>query len=103
MSEASDDTEVFEEQFLFGNCTGTAPEKGADQLLNNQYYRLAYDFHRKWSPFPPTVKGWEDAGLEAADICFRHGNDPFLSDLLTAVMDDLGREYKKSGQEGGVK
>lgn len=66
-------------------------------MLKNETYRLAYNFHRKWAPFPADAAGWERAGLEAAAVCYLHGNDPFLTDLVVAVMEDFGREYEKAG------
>ena len=65
-------------------------------MIRNEIYRLAYDFHKKWSPFPVTSEDWEKMGLEAAAVCRLHGNDPFLTDLLIAAMNDFGREYEKA-------
>ena len=69
-------------------------------MFQNKTYRLAYDFHKKWAPFPVTSEDWEKMGLEAAAVCHLNGNDQFLSDLLMAVMDDFGREYEKAGRPG---
>ncbi len=65
-------------------------------VLQNKTYRLAYDFHKKWAPFPVTSEDWEKMGLEAAAVCHLHGDDPFLTDLLIAAMNDFGREYVKA-------
>ncbi len=69
-------------------------------MLQNKPYRLAYDFHKKWAPCPATPETWEKMGLEAAALCHLHGNDPFLMDLITAVMDDFGREYENAERPG---
>ena len=76
-------------------------------------YRIAFDFQKRHSP--PTVdreywhiripgvdetpkaeeEYWlrlaEDAGKTSASA----GNDPFLMDLLTAIIEELDREYKR--------
>lgn len=78
------------------NCTGIYPGERGGQVLNNSYYRLAYEFHKKWSPFPVTVEDWQQAGKEAAQTCAENGNDKFLIDVMVAVYSDLEQEYKKA-------
>lgn len=63
-------------------------------MISQQFYRIVYDYHKRWSPCPTTADEWEKAGKEAAAACYEHGNDPFLTDLLCAVYGELGREYK---------
>lgn len=65
-------------------------------MLKNEFYRIAYEFHKRWTPFPADMAGWEQMGNEACKICFERGNDPFLIDLMVAVMNDVGNEYEKS-------
>ena len=64
-------------------------------MLKNEFYRIAYKYHERWSPFPATVEDWEQAGQEAAQMGYERGNDRFLMALLAAVCDDMGRECKK--------
>lgn len=69
-------------------------ERG-DQVLNNKFYRLAYEYHKKWSSrIPATAEEWQQAALEAAQTCADNGNDKFLIDLFVAVYSDLERQYK---------
>lgn len=67
-------------------------------MLNNKWYRLAYEYHQKWSPYPKTEDDWRKAAEEAGLISDANGNDPLLMDLITAVLDDFGREWKKRGE-----
>lgn len=77
------------------NCTGICHgERGVITVLNNQYYRAAYEFHKRWSPFPATAEEWQQAAKEAAQTCADHGNDKFIIDLFVAVYGDLERQYK---------
>ena len=64
-------------------------------MLNNTFYRLAYEYHKKWSSrIPATAEEWQQAALEAAQTCADNGNDKFLIDLFVAVYSDLERQYK---------
>ena len=76
------------------NCTGIYPGERSDRVLNNSYYRLSYEFHKRWSPFPVTAEEWQQAAKEAAQTCADNGNDKFLIDLFVAVYGDLERQYK---------
>lgn len=77
----------------------------------NILYRLAHDYHKKhtppvvdldyWKEHRPErddapqaeVDYWTQAAKDAAEITSAHGGDPFLTGLLIAVYDELGREY----------
>ena len=50
-------------------------------------YRLAFDYHAKYAPFPPTLELW-------AEYSTAGGNSEFLNSLLLAVMDEFGRKWK---------
>ena len=85
------------------NYTGICPgEGGVITVLNNQYYRAAYEFHKRWSPFPATADDWCKAAEEAAQTCADHGNDKFIIDLFVAVYGDLERQYKSERGEGAA-
>lgn len=66
-------------------------------MINKRFYRLAYEYHERWSPCPASADDWELAALEAARICSENGNDPFLKSLMATVYNDLSLEYKKGG------
>ena len=57
-------------------------------------YRLAFDFHAKYAPFPPTLELWEAAARDLGECCSRHENSPFLAALLLAIMDEMDRQWK---------
>ena len=76
-------------------------------------YRIAFDFQQRHNP--PTVnreywhiripgvdetpeeecKYWEEVAKDAGATSAAAENDPFLMDLLTAIMEELEREYKR--------
>lgn len=76
-------------------------------------YRIAYDFQQRHNP--PTVdreywKGktpglddtpeaelryWEETAEDAGRTSAAAGNDPFVIDLICAIVSDLEREYKR--------
>lgn len=57
-------------------------------------YRLAFDFHAKYAPFPPTLELWEAAARDLGECCSQHENSPFLAALLLAIMDEMDRQWK---------
>ena len=61
-------------------------------------YRLAFDFHAKYAPFPPTLELWEAAARDLGECCSQNGNSPFLAALLLAVMDEMDRQWKAEQQ-----
>lgn len=86
-----------------------APERQDYKRL----YRLAFNFHEKHSP-PVINKGywekhipgvddtpeeelsyWEEVTEDMRKTSVTSGNDPFLMDLLTAIVSELDREYKR--------
>lgn len=79
------------------NYTGICHGERGVIVLNNQFCRLAYEFHKRRSPFPATVDDWCKAAEEAA-----HGNDEFLKGLLETVYSDFERQYKAERGEGAA-
>jgi len=57
-------------------------------------YRLAFDFHSKYAPCPPTVEAWEAAARDMAAFSIQGGNSAFLDSLLLAIMDEMERKWK---------
>lgn len=57
-------------------------------------YRLAFDFHAKYAPFPPTLELWEAAARDMGKFSAAGGGGPFLCSLLLAVMDEMERQWK---------
>lgn len=59
-------------------------------------YRLAFDYHAKYAPFPPTLELWEAAARDMAEYSIKGGSGPFLCALLLAVMDEMERLWKST-------
>lgn len=72
-------------------------------MISNQAYRVAFEFHRKWSPCPATAADWEKATDDMCRISGANNNDALLIDLLVAVFNDLEREWKEAEKRGEVK
>lgn len=62
-------------------------------------YRAAYDYHKRWEPCPVTLEEWEAAAREISFVANQGGKDPFFTDLLVAVFNDLERKYKERKDE----
>lgn len=62
----------------------------------NKYYRIVFDFHAKYNPFPATPTAWETAADEVNIISNAHGNNPFLMDMLCAVWEELERAEQQA-------
>ena len=94
--------------------TSAAPcETTAGTRDHKGLYRMAFDFHKRHSP--PVVnreywKGktpgiddtpeeelryWTETAEDAGKTSAAGGSDPFLIDLIIAIMNDLEREYKR--------
>lgn len=76
-------------------------------------YRVAFDFHKRHNP--PTVNReywhiripgvddtpeeelsyWQELAEDAGKTSAAEGNNPFLMDLITAIIEELDREYKR--------
>ncbi|MBQ9257442.1 MAG: hypothetical protein IJ181_10040 [Acidaminococcaceae bacterium] len=59
-------------------------------------YRAVFDYHERHKPHPTTENEWlaaaEDLGKTANEL----GNNPFANFLLTAVYDELQRQWKQA-------
>lgn len=64
-------------------------------------FRAAFEFLDRWKPFPGSLEEWEAAAREVGAVYAQNGKSPLLCDLLVAVYDELGRQYKIK-QEGTV-
>ncbi len=92
---------------------GEALESASGARDYRMFYRAAFDYHKRNTP-PPVdraywskhtvgeadvpeaeLRYWMEAAEDASKTSARCGNDPFLSDLLSAVYAELEREYKK--------
>lgn len=74
--------------------------KGGQAVINDKYYRLAYEFHRRWGPYPATMDDWCMAAHELATICAENNDERLLSNLMIAVYEDLESEYKAAQKRG---
>ena len=71
-------------------------------MLNNQYYRAAYEFHQKWSPYPVTLDDWSKAAGDMCKIRNEGDNDMLVMDLLVPVYRDLEREWRSARERGEI-
>ena len=62
-------------------------------MINKKFYRLAYEYHERWSPCPASGDAWSMCAMDGARICADNGNDPFLVSLIKAVYFELARVY----------
>lgn len=87
----------------FTNASGTRNYK--------TLYRAAHDYHKRHNPptvdreywrthiagedMPPQVEldYWEEAATDISATANAYNNDPFLTGLLVAIYEELGREY----------
>lgn len=72
-------------------------------MISNEAYRAAFEFHKKWSPYPVTAADWEKCCDDMCQVSNSHGNNKLLMDLLVAVFNDLETEWKEAKKRGEVK
>ena len=61
----------------------------------NVFYRLVFNFHKKYAPCPVDLAGWEAMSAEAAEISYANGNHPFLQAMLCSAYEEMTRRYKQ--------
>ena len=63
---------------------------------------MAFDYMARWQPCPENPDAWIAAAKDIGETSYSGGNHPFLMDMLTAVMNELERQYKamNTGKEG---
>lgn len=61
----------------------------------NVFYRLAYEFHARWFPYPANTLNWEKCLDDMRSVAVQNGNNPFLQDVLMNVVDEMQRVYAK--------
>lgn len=108
---------IVEEPVPFTDQTAPSAQPSAPEIPaardHKGLYRMAFDFHKRHSP--PVVnreywKGktpgiddtpeeelryWTETAEDAGKTSAAGGNDPFLMDLIIAIVNDLEREYKR--------
>lgn len=63
----------------------------------------AWDFHKRWSDNNGAKEEWEQIVDEAGEMC-RQQNEPFLRELMLAVISEfseLERKDKQGKKDGG--
>jgi hypothetical protein len=79
------------------------PFTSADGRKNYRaIYRAVCEYHERNNPPRLTLEYWERAANDISATANSFSNDPFVFALLSAVYDELEREYKKleAGREG---
>ena len=62
----------------------------------SRFYRMVFDFHKKYAPCPVDVEAWEAACKDVAEVSNQGGNHPFLMAMLGAVQEELERRYQQT-------
>lgn len=79
------------------------PFTGRDPARNYRvFYRVACDFHERHNPPTNGADYWNNVTDDMIRIAEAHGGDPFIIGLLSAVTDELEREYKALFAEAGA-
>lgn len=60
----------------------------------NMTYRLAYDFHARWFPYPKDLLAWERSLDDVRALLIDNDDNPFLRDVLTNIMEEMERCYQ---------
>lgn len=75
-----------------GKTAGATPPQLPDRY--KRIYRAVFDFHARHTPEPHTLEEWTQTAQELGQIAAAAGNDPFLTDLLISVCNELERQDK---------
>ena len=73
-----------------------------DELLPAGYadiFREVIDFHSRHITPPGSDKEWIEAAEDVGQTSARMGNNPFAMDLLAAVYEEIGRAWKRQGEQ----
>ena len=55
---------------------------------------MAFDFHKRWGPFPRDLGEWEAMSNEACVITRQNESNPFLIGLLAVIIEEMEHEEK---------
>ena len=71
--------------------------------LHQKAFRCSFDFLKEHFPPGDTDEWWLKTAQECSAASVAFGETPLVLELLTAVMNYLGIEYKKRrGENGGI-
>lgn len=62
----------------------------------NRMFRIAYDYQKKYAPFPQTMEAWNAAIDEANAICNQDADNRFIRDMLIAIFTEFETQYRRS-------
>jgi hypothetical protein len=65
-------------------------------------FRIAFDFLNAHFPPSEDEEWWKQTAKECADASVASGETTIVIELLTAIMNYLGKEYKRRYQDGKV-
>ena len=60
----------------------------------NQFYRVAYEFHAKWHPYPSDTMHWEKCLDDMLKLSALNKDHPFLQDILMTIVNEMQRTYQ---------
>lgn len=73
--------------------------------FKEKYFNLwkeAWSFHKKWFTNKGSPKEWEQITAEAGDLFKQHQGEPFMKELLLAVISELEREDRRKKEDGDM-
>ena len=70
--------------------------------LHQKAFRCAFDFLNEHFPPGDTNEWWEKTAQECSAASVAFGETPIVMELLTAIMNYLGEEYKRRNGHGGT-
>lgn len=62
----------------------------------SRFYRMVFDFHKKYAPCPVDAEAWEAFCEDVVAVSNQGGNHPFLIAMLGAVHEELERRYQQT-------
>lgn len=68
--------------------------------LHQKAFRCAYDFLNEHFPPEESPEWWDKTAKECSAASLAFGETPIVMELLTAIMNYLGDEYKRRYQSG---
>lgn len=71
---------------------------GAHMQEYNRCYRIAFEYHKKYAPFPATLEAWDTALKDMFATYQDGGETEFLRELLYAVFGEFERRYRAAQQ-----
>ena len=70
--------------------------------IHQKAFRCAFDFLNEHFPPGDTDEWWKQAAVDCSAASVAFGETPIVMELLTAIMNYLGDEYKRRQKDGSA-